>query len=131
MDFGKYKNYLLVILALVLLYFLSNEFSQKKVVLIPTKIAQIPSQQTTEAKGILKLYYANWCGWSKKFLPTWDQLENKVKNVKFEKIDCEKNKGMCENVPGYPFLILEKNGKKVPYNGDRSYEDVVKFLNKN
>ncbi len=131
MDFGKYRNYFLVILALVILYVLSSKAYENK----ESKIRMIPAgnegSSYNKSKPILKLYYTNWCGWSKKFLPTWAKLEKSVKNVKFEAIDCEKNKGMCDKIPGYPFLILEKNGKKITYNGDRSYADVTKFLNKN
>ena len=131
MDFSKYKNYLFVILALVILYVLSSrayENKESKVIMIPTDRKEFAD---SKSMPVLKLYYTNWCGWSKKFLPTWAQLEKKIKNVKLVKIDCEKSKGMCENIPGYPFLVLEKNGKKINYNGDRSYGDIIKFLNKN
>ena len=126
MDFSKYKNYFFIILALVILYLLSSKAYENRV---PSRNEEFI--HTTESVPILKLYYANWCGWSKKFLPTWEQLENKIKNIKFVKIDCEANKNMCDNIPGYPFLILEKNGTKINYNGDRSYDDIVNFLKKN
>jgi len=89
-------------------------------------------QSGDQEKYKLILYYTNWCGWSQKFLPTWDKLQEQVKDVEFVKIDCEKDKELCQNVPGFPFLILEKTSpKKVEYKGDRSIEDVLRFLEKN
>jgi thiol-disulfide isomerase/thioredoxin len=130
MDFSKYRNYFLIIFALVVLYVLSSSAYNNKSSNLRIDYENFGS---TRSMPQLKLYYANWCGWSKKFLPTWTELEKKVKNVKLIKIDCENesNKAQCQNIPGYPFLVLEKDGKKINYNGDRSYNDVSKFLNKN
>jgi len=87
---------------------------------------------TSENKHKLVLYYTNWCGWSQKFLPTWDELKNRVKNVDFVAIDCEANKDQCQNVPGFPYLVLEKvSSNKVQYKGDRSMEDLIEFIQKN
>ena len=131
MDLGKYRNYFLVIFALVVLYVLSSNVYEKKTSKSSMNYENFAT--STQQKPELKLYYTNWCGWSKRFLPTWAELEKKVRNVKLTKIDCENtsNKGQCQNIPGYPFLVLEKNGKKINYNGNRSYGDIIKFLNKN
>lgn len=80
----------------------------------------------------LVLYYTNWCGWSQKFLPTWDELKKQVKNVDFVDIDCENNKDQCQNIPGFPYLVLENvSSNKIQYKGDRTIEDLKKFLEKN
>jgi protein disulfide-isomerase A1 len=119
----NYQIYIIVILALLIAYVLYGNNSQP--------IVQEKENFASEPKSTLKLYYTSWCGWSQKFLPIWEQLKDKVNTVAFEKIDCEKNKDMCSNIPGYPYLILEKNGEKITYNGDRSMDDVIKFLNHN
>ena len=92
------------------------------------------SQETenfSAQKPVMKLYYAEWCGWSKKFLPTWDELAKNIKTVDFVKIDCVKMKDQCENIPGFPHIVLESNNKKIPYSGDRSYGDCENFINTN
>ncbi len=83
------------------------------------------------------LYYTDWCGWSQKFLPVWAELEKKVKNsnlknkVKLVKINCEKEKGKCAGVPGFPYLVLNKSGNKINFEGNRDLPTIEGFLNKN
>ncbi len=83
----------------------------------------------------LKLYYAEWCGYCHKLMPIWDELEGSElkKIVEFHKYECDKNKGLCmnEGVQGYPTIILETNGKKITYEGDRSKEDLIRFVKSN
>lgn len=86
---------------------------------------------------VLNLYYTDWCGWSQKFLPVWAKLEQKVsksnlKNkVKLEKINCESNKDRCGGVPGFPFIVLNKNGNKINFEGNRDLPTLEGFINKN
>ena len=81
---------------------------------------------------ILKLYYTNWCGWSKKFLPVWNQLD-KLQQIRIpmEKIDCEKNKEQCNGIPGFPYVVLEKNKERIEYKGNRTAKDIVNFVKTN
>src|SRR5437868_6348122 len=68
----------------------------------PTTIISTSTQNINK----LVLYYADWCGWSKKFLPIWEQLNSNCAslfpNLIMEKIECTDNKNICENIPGYP-----------------------------
>jgi len=81
---------------------------------------------------VLKLYYANWCGWSKKFLPVWDQLKAfKKLNIPMEKIDCEKNKEQCNGIPGFPYVVLETRNKRIEYKGNRTARDIENFVKNN
>jgi len=135
----KYRIYIVVILVLLILYIAlknytgSTESEAPLMMKSPTEpeaTVDIPTvEKFKNNMPILKLYYTNWCEWSKRFFPTWDRLTETVKSVSFEKLDCEKQK--CENIPGFPFIVLEKNGKNINYNGDRSYNDIVKFINSN
>jgi thiol-disulfide isomerase/thioredoxin len=84
------------------------------------------------------LYYVNWCGFSKKILPEWEKLEKFMKdkpNVTINKIDCEKSGNMCDNIKGYPTIIItkddnviefEKNSHGVLY--DRNFDGIKQFL---
>ena len=89
----------------------------------------------------LKIFNFNtdWCGWSKRFQPEWDKFTQAVKadsklNNKVEvfdvKCDNPANQQMCEeyNVPGYPYVIVEKNGNRSPYNGERTAQALISFV---
>jgi protein disulfide-isomerase A1 len=130
------RNLLLIgLVVLVILVTLSNYFNKKKAVKIeqniPIQSENKPSENKIEPDLKLKLFYTEWCGWSQRFLPVWEQLENSNLWCKLVKINCETNKELCANVPGYPYIVLEKNGQKIEYNGDRTYDDLVKFISKN
>lgn len=73
-----------------------------------------------------------WCGWSKKFQPEWDKFSESIKNnPNIEAIDvkCDNpdNEQMCKDydVPGFPYIIIEKNNVKTPYNGPRTAEAIL------
>ncbi len=131
------RNCLLIgLVILVILVTLSNYFNKRKTVQVErniqvNQINQESANNKIEPDLTLKLYYTEWCGWSQRFLPVWEQLENSNLWCKLVKINCENNKGLCANVPGYPYLVLEKNGKQIDYNGDRTYDDLIKFINNN
>ncbi len=130
------RNWLLIgLVILVILVTLSNYFNKKKAVKIeqniPIQSENIATENKIEPDLTLKLFYTEWCGWSQRFLPIWEQLENSNLWCKLVKINCEKNKELCANVPGYPYIVLEKNGQKIEYNGDRTYDDLIKFISKN
>ena len=99
-----------------------------------------PSTQTTQTKATLKVHIAHWCGWSKKLLAhlNSDEFKNKFKDVEniciLEIIDCEVNREKCDPsiVKGFPTIILQsKSGKMIPYNGNRSTDDIITFIKAN
>ena len=94
----------------------------------------------TNGKASLKIHVAMWCGWSKKLLAQLDSddFKNKFNDIKnicvLEIIDCEKNKENCDPtiVKGFPTIILQtKSGNSIPYNGDRSIDDIISFIKTN
>jgi thiol-disulfide isomerase/thioredoxin len=90
-------------------------------------------------KPSFKLYYADWCGWSKKFLPEWDKLvedsiKDKVELVKYECTE-EDNKQLCEDakIQGFPSMKYYKDSSDtdgVEYDGGRTSEEIVEWINK-
>ncbi len=119
----NYKIYIVVILVVILLIL---QFQNPEV-----KVQSKENFVSNDDNITLKLYYTNWCGWSQKFLPIWDELTKKVKKVNMTKIDCEKNKELCEGIPGFPYLILEKKkDDKITYKGDRTVDGILGFLEK-
>ena len=85
----------------------------------------------------IKIYNFNteWCGWSKKFQPEWDAFSKAVSsnpNVEARDVKCDRpeNEAMCKsyNVPGFPSVVIEKNGERVNYSGPRTKEGLMKMI---
>jgi protein disulfide-isomerase A1 len=86
------------------------------------------------SKHVFVKFYAPWCGHCKSLAPIWTELAEKVKdkeNVVIAKFDATANslpEGI--SVPGYPSLILFTEKHNLwEYSGDRTLEDLEKFLN--
>ncbi len=93
----------------------------------------------------LSLYYANWCGYSRMFLPDWEKIktmmvcdENKklldnVYNVKATynqyEVDKDPQEFNEQHIQYYPSLRVTYQDV---FSGDRykkNYEDIIKFIN--
>lgn len=83
-------------------------------------------------------FFAPWCGHCMRLVPTWNDLAGKFvgnRNVKVAKVDCtlSENKELCsqQEVDGFPTIFIYKNGDKIiEYNGNRSLDDLVSFINR-
>jgi thiol-disulfide isomerase/thioredoxin len=88
------------------------------------------------------LYFFNvdWCGHCKTAKPKWGKFVSMAKqNKNFSRIkfidangDDEKNSKLLEefNVSAYPTIVLQKDGSSIEYDGDRSVEGLVGFMEK-
>jgi thiol-disulfide isomerase/thioredoxin len=81
------------------------------------------------------MYYTDWCGYSQKALPEFNNIGSEVTSdsgqiIKIKKVDCVKNKELCykARIEGYPTMILEDGSKRVEYNGPRETEKMLEFL---
>ncbi len=82
----------------------------------------------------LQLFYKTSCKYCTNFLPVWTQIINNLPNdATYEEIDCEKDiKKATENkITSVPTIILLVDNEKKTYMGDRSYEDINRFLRNN
>jgi Thioredoxin domain-containing protein len=93
-----------------------------------------------DEKHKIILYYANWCGHSRNFLPEWEKLKKEIENSELKNVivaqqyECDKDKKMCEqnNIRGFPTMILHKiNGDNVNYQNERTVESILDFIRKN
>lgn len=102
---------------------------------IKEKFAEVSKDKTK-----IKVFNFNtsWCGWSRRFQPEWEEFNKRVKSdPKLSHVDAidvkcdeDKNESMCEKyeVPGYPFVVVEINGKRTQYNGERTADALVKHV---
>ena len=84
----------------------------------------------------LMLFYKTSCSYCNDFLPIWYQVINNLpNNVKYEEInsdkDNESNKKTNEyNITSVPTVILLINNEKKIFMGNRSYNEIKRFLGK-
>merc|ERR1712156_529376 len=84
-------------------------------------------------KDVLVEFYAPWCGHCKQLAPIWDKLGEKYKDsetVVIAKMDSTANELEEVKVQGFPTIKLFKKGTNeiVDYNGDRTLDGLVKFI---
>ena len=95
------------------------------------------TQQTQNNKLEFRVYYTNWCGWSKKALALLNSDEFKTEMNKIQDkativlLDCEgdgKDKCDAEKIQGFPTMKLSKNGELIEFDGPRTTEGIISFI---
>ncbi|KAJ3121280.1 protein disulfide-isomerase precursor [Nowakowskiella sp. JEL0407] len=92
-----------------------------------------------KTKDVFMELYAPWCGHCQKLAPIWEELATKLKSVtgiRIAKMDATENDLPADSpfrVEGFPTLKLYKaeTNEIVDYTGDRSLDDLIKFLKNN
>ena len=83
----------------------------------------------------LVFFSMNGCGHCEEMKPTWDLLVNNYGDnnfVELKHIVAQDKPELTEQykVTAFPTILALKDGKlNLKYDGDRSYEDLVRFLN--
>jgi len=85
------------------------------------------------AKDVLVEFYAPWCGHCKQLTPVWEKLGEKYKDhesIIIGKMDATANELEDIKVQGFPTikLIQKETNKIIDYNGERTLDGFVKFL---
>lgn len=97
---------------------------------LSTDIENEPKESTPQ----LVLFFTTWCGYSRRFMPVWDELKKEMNgsnvNINIVEVDCEKDKQKCikYNIRGYPSVKLFVDDQEIEYNGSRNVESIKKFI---
>lgn len=87
-------------------------------------------------KHVLVEVYAPWCGHCKKLAPIYDDLAKRLEkfdSIMIAKMDGTANEFAGLDVQGFPTLKFYKKGNKskpMDFNGDRTVDGFIKFLEK-
>jgi protein disulfide-isomerase A1 len=86
-----------------------------------------------KSKDVLVEFYAPWCGHCKQLAPIYDKVGEHFKDndqILVTKLDATANEMEHTKVTSFPTLKLYTKGenKVIDYNGPRTYEGLVKFL---
>jgi len=81
-------------------------------------------------KKKLIYFYMDNCKWCREFHKTWLKIKKQHKNIKFMKINGEKNKKMKQkyNIKTYPTLVLIENKDFKLFKDERTIENINRFL---
>jgi thiol-disulfide isomerase/thioredoxin len=135
---NKTNIILIVIIILIgLLYYLNNSKNTNNT----HEKFEIGSKiNNKNNKPEFKVFYTNWCGWSKRILATLDSEEfknkfNEVKNdVDVILVNCEttgKEECNARSVKGYPTMMLVKDNNVIEFNGNRTPDGIIDFIKNN
>ena len=101
------------------------------------------TEKFSDNNKIIKVFNFNtsWCGWSKKFQPEWDKfsqliVDNNLNHIHAHDIKCDNNtnSNKCKeyNVPGYPYIIIEKmtgsDVKQIVYEDERTADSLLSYI---
>jgi len=107
--------------------------------IVDVTTSNVDSVISTSKHSIVE-FYAPWCGHCKHLAPEMITLGSALEKAKpvdtiVGKVDCTKEQAICSKygVQGYPTIKYFRKGKEQPedYNGGRTADDLIEFLNKN
>jgi thiol-disulfide isomerase/thioredoxin len=85
-------------------------------------------------KPSIILFYANWCGFCKEFMPEWNKFKTKINNKEYNIIEIESQNPFINKIKffkGYPTIYYINKSKVIEYNEDRNEDALINFINKN
>jgi thiol-disulfide isomerase/thioredoxin len=98
------------------------------------KILSNKQESFTEQLIQVDFIYADWCGHCTNFKPEWKKFEQscKGKNITTSalNVDDETNKAYISKnqVSSFPTIIIFKGSDKTEYKGERTSDELMKFV---
>ena len=123
-----------------MIIFLESKYMEKKVsyviiiillLLVGFNLCKNKEELFSEPEFII--YTSKGCGHCDKLKSYWTDIENEIKktNSTLINIECSEEPEKCNGVVGVPTMILKQGDSEIEYSGDRSPEDIRKFIEKN
>ena len=85
--------------------------------------------ENASAQKVLMLFYAEWCGASRQFLPVWDEIvESDMVNT--QKINVDDNQELANkfNIQYLPTIYLVNGNNRIKYEGKRTKNSILQFV---
>jgi thioredoxin-like negative regulator of GroEL len=84
----------------------------------------------SKKEPVMVLYHALWCSYCQEFKPTWNDFTKKttIKTAELESSHSSLANSPEHQVHSYPTLKLFVNGKVIPFEENRSIENINKFI---
>jgi protein disulfide-isomerase-like protein len=131
---------LLVVIAIAVIIYMSYSYNSHSHVVnssgsnslvdtvpIENSDSEEPAAQASQSAQAV-LFYAPWCGHCKSILPVWDNLSKRYPHM--VKVNCDEQPDVAKehSIKGFPTIKLFINDQVYEYQGDRSLEDIEKFI---
>ena len=121
---------LILVLSLAIVLILAYRFWEPFVV--------APKREVPVGSANLYFFYTDWCGFSKKAMPEWEALEEKLKEspviggtrVTPVRVNGDRDRALTTlyQIEGYPTIKLETSSGLTDYSGKRTAGDILAFL---
>jgi protein disulfide isomerase len=122
-----------ILLAIVLVSLLAFSYADSDVV----ELTDDTYDDTLKNNPIVMVkFYAPWCGHCKSFAPEYEKAAKQIKQdgkpYILANLDATAHKKSAEKnqIQGFPTIKLFINGNPMDYNGDRTAEAVINFIDK-
>jgi thiol-disulfide isomerase/thioredoxin len=121
---------LLLVLAFAILVILAYRFWEPFVV--------TPKREVPVGSANLYFFYTDWCGFSQKAMPMWEELEARLRDTPLfgstrvtpVRINAETDRATATlyGIEGYPTIKLETSSSLIDFTGKRTVVGVLEFL---
>jgi thiol-disulfide isomerase/thioredoxin len=85
-----------------------------------------------DGQTLVTLYHMVGCGWCQKFKPEWEKFKDMAQKagIQTKEVEASEDPSLIEKkgIQGFPTVRVEKNGKEVDYSGDRTAQDLMKYM---
>ena len=82
----------------------------------------------------LTLYFAPWCPHSQEVMSVWNELQQTLlgSQISTIKVDCTEKPALIPAfVRTYPTIVLTRNGRNLEYQGRRTLDNLLSFVQHN